>query len=51
MAKAKKKTVKTVVKKAVKKVRCAGKTSEGKQCKRMVQPPAKTCHLHKGKKK
>ena len=32
---------------AVKKVRCAGKTKDGKRCKRMVASPAKFCHLHK----
>ena len=37
-------------KKAVKKVRCAGTTKEGKKCSLMVAPPAKMCHLHKGKK-
>ena len=42
---------KAVKKKVVKKVRCAGKTKEGKRCKRMVAPPAKYCHLHKRKKK
>jgi hypothetical protein len=36
-------------KKAVKKVRCAGMTREGKKCSIMVAPPAKKCHLHKGK--
>jgi hypothetical protein len=47
-AKAKRKTkTKAKAKKAVKKVRCAGKTKEGKRCKRMVTPPAKFCHLHK----
>ena len=46
MPKAKKKAAKKV-----KKVRCAGKTAEGKRCKRMVQPPAKFCHLHKRKRK
>jgi adenylate kinase len=42
---AKKKVTK---KKVVKKVRCAAKTKDGKRCKRMVAPPAKYCHLHKG---
>lgn len=42
---AKKKVVKK--KKAVKKVRCTGKTKDGKRCKRMATPPAKKCHLHK----
>jgi hypothetical protein len=42
MVKAKKKVVK-----AVKKVRCQGKTAEGKQCKRMVEAPGKFCYLHK----
>jgi hypothetical protein len=37
-------------KKAVKKVRCAAKTKEGKKCSLMVAPPAKLCHLHRGKK-
>ena len=32
---------------AVRKVRCAGKTKSGKACKRMVTPPAKLCYLHK----
>lgn len=46
----KKKVAKKVVKKkVVKKVRCTGKTKEGKRCKRMVAPPAKLCHLHKRK--
>ena len=47
--KAKKKTAKKRVtrKKAVKKVRCAGKTKDGKRCKRMASPPSKMCHLHK----
>ena len=54
MPKAKKATAKTVAKKkvakkkVVKKVRCAAKTKDGKRCKRMVSPPAKYCHLHKG---
>ena len=48
----KKKVAKKVVKKkVVKKVRCAGKTKDGKRCKRMVAPPAKLCHLHKKTKK
>lgn len=42
---AKKKATK---KKVVKKVRCAAMTKDGKRCKRMVVPPAKFCHLHKG---
>ena len=33
--------------KAVTKVRCAGKTKDGKKCKRMVTKPAKYCYLHK----
>ena len=45
---AKKKVVK---KKVVKKVRCGALTKDGKRCKRMVAPPAKYCHLHKGYKK
>jgi len=51
MAKAKKKVVKkkAAKKKVVRKVRCAGKTKDGKRCKRMVAPPAKFCHLHKRK--
>jgi hypothetical protein len=49
MAKAKKKPAKKKAKKAVRKVRCSGKTAEGKRCKRMVTPPAKRCYLHKGK--
>ena len=36
-------------KKAKKKVRCVGKTKDGKRCKRMATPPAKNCHLHKKK--
>lgn len=39
---AKKKTMK-------KKVRCVGKTKDGKRCKRMATLPAKNCHLHKKK--
>jgi hypothetical protein len=35
--------------KAKKKIRCAGTTSEGKRCKRMVELPAKYCYLHKQK--
>ena len=55
MPKAKKKVVKkTAAKKKavkkVKKVRCAGKTKDGKRCKRMATSPAKYCYLHKGKK-
>jgi hypothetical protein len=53
MAKAKKKkTAKRAVKKRVKKVRkvrCLGKTKDGKRCKRMVTPPDKFCYLHKKK--
>lgn len=50
---AKKKAVKKAVArkkvvKKVKKVRCAAMTKDGKKCKRMVAPPAKFCHLHKG---
>jgi hypothetical protein len=44
----KKPAKKKVVKKVVKKVRCAATTKDGKRCKRMVSPPAKYCHLHKG---
>ena len=44
MPKAKRKAAK---KRAVKKVRCLGKTKDKKRCKRMVAPPAKLCHLHK----
>jgi len=53
MPKAKKKVARKKVakKKVVKKVRCAGKTKEGKRCKRMVAPPAKYCHLHSRKRK
>ena len=47
-AAAKKRVVK---KKAVKKVRCSGKTKDGKRCKRTVALPAKTCHLHRRKRK
>lgn len=35
---------------APKKVRCAGKTAEGKRCRRMVEKPAKYCYLHRRKK-
>jgi len=48
---AKKKVTRKVTKKAVKKVRCSGKTKEGKRCKRMVAPPGKFCHLHKKKRR
>jgi hypothetical protein len=43
---------KTTPKKKVapQKVRCAGKTAEGKRCKRMVEKPAKYCYLHRRKK-
>jgi hypothetical protein len=50
MAKAKAKTrtkAKGKKKSAAAKVRCAGKTKDGKRCKRMVTKPAKYCHLHK----
>jgi len=51
MPKAKKKPAKRKVakKKVVKKVRCAGKTKDGKRCKRMATPPSKFCYLHKRK--
>lgn len=45
--KAKPKSKAKAKKKVVKKVRCAGKTKDGKRCKRMVSPPSKYCHLHK----
>ncbi|MCP4634580.1 MAG: hypothetical protein GY855_16755 [candidate division Zixibacteria bacterium] len=47
----KKKTTKkkATKKKVVKKVRCSGKTKDGKRCKHMVAPPAKYCHQHKRK--
>jgi hypothetical protein len=46
---AKRKAVKKAAKKkVVKKVRCAATTKDGKRCKRMVSPPSKFCHLHKG---
>ncbi|UCD95349.1 MAG: hypothetical protein JSU69_04685 [Candidatus Zixiibacteriota bacterium] len=48
--KAAKKAVKKKVKK-LKKVRCAGKTKDGKRCKRMVTPPDKFCYLHKKKRR
>ena len=52
MAKAVKKAKKKVAKKAMpKKVKCAGKTKDGKTCKRMVAGPGKYCYLHKNKKK
>jgi len=44
MPKAKKKAAKKK-----KKVRCSGKTKDGKRCKRMAVAPAKRCHLHRGK--
>jgi hypothetical protein len=44
----KKVTKKKVTKKKIVKKRCAAKTKDGKRCKRMVAPPAKYCHLHKG---
>ena len=47
----KKVTRKVAKKKVVKKVRCAGKTKDGKRCKRMASPPSKFCHLHKRKRK
>jgi len=42
---------KATAKKAVKKVRCKGKTKDGKRCKRMVTAPAKYCYLHSPSKK
>ncbi len=50
--KAKKKVTKKRVtkKKVVRKVRCIGKTKEGKRCKRMTTSPSKKCHLHKKQK-
>jgi len=50
MPKAKKKVAKKKAVKAVKKVRCEGKTKDGKRCKRMATAPSKYCYLHKGKK-
>lgn len=47
MAKKKKVVKKKAAKKVVKKVRCMGKTKDGKRCKRMAIAPAKYCHLHK----
>jgi len=38
---------KAAPKKVVKKIRCLGKTKDGKRCKRMAIAPAKYCHLHK----
>ena len=56
MPKAKKKATRKKVtkkkvakKKVVKKVRCAGKTKDGKRCKRTATPPSKYCYLHKRK--
>lgn len=47
-AKRKKAAKKRITKKrVVKKVRCAGKTKDGKRCKRMVKPPSNMCYLHK----
>jgi len=43
------KAKKKAAKKPAKKVRCAGKTKEGKRCKRMASPPSKFCHAHKKK--
>jgi len=43
------KTKKKAAKKKVKNTRCAGKTAEGKRCKRMASPPSKFCHAHKRK--
>lgn len=40
---------KAAKKKVVKKVRCGGKTKDGKRCKRMATAPSKFCHLHKKK--
>jgi hypothetical protein len=46
--KAKKVAKKKVVKKKVaRKVRCIGKTKEGKRCKRITASPTKKCHLHR----
>jgi hypothetical protein len=42
---------KATAKKAVRKLRCKGKTQDGKRCKRMVTPPAKFCYLHSPSKK
>lgn len=48
LAMAKKKAKKKAApKKVVKKIRCLGKTKDGKRCKRMAIAPAKYCHLHK----
>ena len=44
-----KKTASAKKKAAPVKVRCAGTTSDGKRCKRMVTKPDKYCHLHKKK--
>ena len=41
---------KVAKKKVVKKVRCAAMTKDGKKCKRLIERPAKFCHLHKGRK-
>ena len=49
MPKAKKKVEKKKAVKKVKKVRCAGKTKEGKRCKRTAISPSKYCYLHKKK--
>jgi len=51
MRKAKRKVAKKKVMKkkvAVRKVQCAAITRGGKRCKRLIVPPAKFCHLHKG---
>jgi hypothetical protein len=39
---------KAAKKKAAKKIRCVAMTKDGKRCKRMIDAPAKFCHLHKG---
>jgi hypothetical protein len=36
-------------KKATKKVRCAAKTKDGKQCKRVTDGKSKFCSVHKKK--
>jgi len=48
-AKKKKVAKRKMAVKRVKKVRCMGKTKDGKRCKRKVVAPAKLCHLHKKK--
>ena len=47
MAKKKVAKKKVAKKKATKKIRCAGKTKDGKRCKRFTNGKAKFCSVHK----